>query len=159
DSTLVQSELEKLKTSDPTARARDNIEKRLAVIQGKRNKAAKAIVDLDDEEAAEPLKRELIELNGQRKALERDLASLVEDHRSWRITQQTLELLSAWTSSVGKRLNDLTYDERRTLLYALSLRAHFFRPGDPGHSDRVLVETKLPLDLPPSGSGETAGVW
>ena len=84
-----------------------------------RDRLARAVSKLDDDEAVAPLLAELQSLASQAKALRTERASLQQAASQSALDDQRLMNLATWCDRVADRLPQLTYEEKRMVLGAL----------------------------------------
>jgi site-specific DNA recombinase len=109
------------------------IERLLTDVIAKQRNAAKAIVALDDEEIAAPVRDELGLLGERRKSLEAELGALTQRAASILDDKSRLIAFSEWAHRISVNLDHLTYDERRMALEALAVSVDVFQVDDADH--------------------------
>jgi site-specific DNA recombinase len=110
------------------------IKRLLADVVAKQRNAAKAIVVLDDEEIAAPVRDELRLLGERRKGLEAELGVLAQRTASRLDDESRLVAFGEWAYRVSVNLDKLTYDERRMALEALAVSVDVFQVDDADHA-------------------------
>ena len=128
---IIAAEVARQQTVSPTADDRLALDRRLAEIDTRRQRAARAVLTLDDEEAAAPLIAEMATLVRQRRALEAERAALVARHEGWEADRDRLTDLAAWCTRVAGALPTLPYAAKRDALAALGVHAHVWRVNAP----------------------------
>ncbi len=104
-----------------------SINRRVAAIDQCRQRLARAIATLDDDDAAAPLLTELSALADQRRAAEVERQAAEAQVTQQQQARERIVGLQTWCRRVAGNLSTLTYDERRQLLDALGLRVRLFR--------------------------------
>jgi site-specific DNA recombinase len=151
DPDVITHEVERQKhDSGQTMQAeRDAVDHLLADVIVKQRNATAAILALDDEDAAAPVREALRFLSEQRKGLEAERAVLegratVED-----AGRERLAAFGEWARRVSGNLDILSYDERRMALDALGVTVDIFQVDDQ-HRPRWRVMMR-PLPVLDSG--------
>jgi site-specific DNA recombinase len=130
-----------------TKAERAAVDRLLADVIAKQRNATTAILALNDEDAAAPLRDALRFLSEQRKGLEAERAAL--EHRA-AIEVEGRERLAAfgeWAQRVSGNLDILSYDERRMALDALGVTVDIFQVDDQNHPRwRVMMHPSPILD-------------
>lgn len=107
------------------------IDRQLAGIEKQRQRAARAVAALDDEEAAAPLLVELKALAAQKRQLKIDRDTAVARLVEWKDERDRLAGLEAWCRRVAGNLPALTYAQKRDLLAALDVQVTLFQKDQP----------------------------
>lgn len=145
----IRREVAKLRTADPTLDEARGVDRALAEVRRKQEKAARAITLLD-EDAAEPLVGQLALLASQKAALERELTAIAARRALWERTQETLDRIESWRARVAINLARLTYELKRDILRAMDVRVTLW-PAD--HAPRYAIEASVPLGDEDGGAG------
>ncbi len=124
---VVAAAVERQREKDPAADDLAALDARLAAIDARRKRVARAVVALDDEDAASPLLAELTSLAGQRRTLDEERATLAARQAGREADRERLADLSAWCGRVAGNLPTLSYQERRDVLTALGVRVRVWR--------------------------------
>lgn len=137
---IIESELEKLSTEDPTAAERAGLEKRLADIERQRSNLTRGIAMIDDRDVASGLLVELQGLTHRKREVESEIQALAERHRLWSATQVDLRSLRDWRLDASANLDDLTYEEKRLLLDLLGLQIEVWKAN---HKPRFRLQMNI----------------
>lgn len=128
---IIASQLERLKQETDEQADLDAIDRQLGAVEKQRQRVARGVAVLDDDEAAAPLLVELKALAAQKQQLERDrsvaaleLANQLED-------RSRLASLVDWCQRVADNLPTLTYTQKRDLMAALDVRVTLYQKGQP----------------------------
>ncbi len=125
---IIATEVERLRASgSPAGDDLTAVDTRLAAIEARRQRVARAVVALEDEEAAEPLLAELGALAAQKRVLDAERMSLVTVQAGWEADQKRLGNLKAWCERVAGNLQALGYSDKRDALTALGVEVHVWR--------------------------------
>lgn len=90
-------------------------------MQRKLGNFVRQLGDIDDDSTAAMVKQELDMLGQQRMALDLDRETLIAERASWQYAQDRLDDIELWVSRWNTNLDDLDYDGKRDLLFALSV--------------------------------------
>jgi len=131
DPDVIRAEVERQRGTDPTTDDLAAVVGRLATMEGRRRKLARAVADLDDAESSEPLLAELSSLAAQKRALEAERVNLTAVQAGWEADQCRLADLAAWCSLVVNNLPTLSYAAKRDALVALGVQARVWRVDAP----------------------------
>lgn len=130
DETVIAREVARLREADPSTADLDAVERAIADVAKRRQRAAHLVVQLDAD-AAEPIVRELSVLAAEAQRLEGERAQVLAQQATWQAAQAQLAELTAWCRRVRANLGEFTYAERRTALEALDVRVQVYRTGSP----------------------------
>ncbi len=147
DDSVIDGELARLQTEDPTQTDLPIVERGLANVSRKQANLLRRMADIDDDGLAEAVKLELVALSTQRQMLQKERERLLERQASWRIGQDRLETLRQWRRTVATRIRSLDYEGKRLALQAVGLQAQVYRYN---HEPRFVITLSLPLS-PDSG--------
>lgn len=142
DPAIIEREVERLRTEDPTGAALAAVDKALTVVARRQEQAARAITLLDDEEAAAPLVEQLSQLARQKRELEEERRAAQLRQDLWRKGQRALDQVEAWRERAASNLCTLSYELKRDVLTALDVRVVLF-PESHGH--RFDIEASIPF--------------
>ncbi len=137
---IIESELERMTTEDPTRGDRARAEKRLIDIERQRSNLTRGIAMIDDRDVASNLLVELQHLTNRKREMESDIQALAERQRAWSSAQVDLRSLSNWRRDASANLDDLTYEERRLLFDLLGLQIEVWKAD---HKPRFLLRMNL----------------
>ncbi len=125
---IIAAEVERLRASgSPAGDDLTAVDVRLTAIEARRQRVARAVVALEDEEAAEPLLAELGALATQKRVLDAERMSLATVQAGWEADQKRLGDLKAWCERVAGNLQVLGYADKRDALTALGVEVHVWR--------------------------------
>ena len=124
---IIAAEVERQRADNPAADNLAALDGRLVAIEGRRQRAARAVVALDDDEAAAPLLAELTSLAAQKRELENERATVSMLRDGWEADRTRLADLAAWCERVAGNLPHLTYGEKRDALTALGVQVRVWR--------------------------------
>jgi site-specific DNA recombinase len=144
DGETIRAELERRLGDDPTAADVSATERAINDIVRRQTNIAKSISLIDDQEAQEPLVRELEALRSQQKALAQERDLLLSRRQNWESAQRHIDSLEAWCNQVASNLDSLDYDQRREALQAFGVRVTIYRTG---HDPRYEIRATIPLDV------------
>jgi site-specific DNA recombinase len=145
---IIAAEVERRRGQDRSATEIITLDRRLAEIAARRQRLARAISLLDDEEASAALLQETMALTDQQRVLTAERGRMAMEHSESRADQERLGDLAAWCERVAGNLDSLAYEERRMILGALGVEVKLFRSD---HDPRWEV-TMTPSPEPPSSS-------
>lgn len=146
---VIATEVEKLRTDDPTSADLEMLDARIAEISKQQVNLARVAAALDDADAIAPLAAQLEALAESKRKLADDRQDVLSRQEAWHAAQQRLDDLREWCATVASRVDILTYTQKRDALYALGVRVTVWRRD---HNPRYVVEANIPLD----GSGLVA---
>jgi site-specific DNA recombinase len=118
DPAIVARAVAEVTGADPTVERRDSAQRRLAEVERLREKAAKKIIELDDEEVSAPLEAQLHLLAGEAKERRTELAALEREQATWLRRQASLDHLEAYCRRVSANVEQLSMEEKRDVLLA-----------------------------------------
>lgn len=119
---VIAAEVERRATVNPYAADLASLDRRLDAIGRQRDRLARAVATLDDEEAVAPLLTELQSLASQAKALRGEQVILERNATQSALVHQRLVDLATWCDRVADRIPQLTYEEKRMVLGALGTK-------------------------------------
>jgi site-specific DNA recombinase len=161
---IIAAEVARQRGASPAAGDLTALEVRIAELHARRQRAARFVVTMDDDDAAAPLIAEMTALANQTRALEAERAALIALHEGWEADQARLADLATWCDHVAGNLPTLTYAAERDALAALGVQVSVWRtdhsprwemtmrlddlltPGAPGAPDTLLSGTPRCLD-------------
>lgn len=146
---VIESELEKMTTEDPTRDDRARVEKRLVDIERQRSNLTRGIAMIDDRDVASDLLIELQSLTHRKREMESELQALADRQRLWSATQVDLRSLRDWRLDASANLDDLTYEEKRLLFDLLGLQIEVWKAN---HTPRFLLHMNLSSSIVTSTS-------
>ena len=142
---IIAVEVERRQGADPFAADLAALDRRMADIAVRRQRLARAVAALDDEDAAEPLLAELRALGEQARTLETERVDLASRQAIASDEADRLDGLVAWCRRVEGNLPNLGYDERRLVLDALGARVTVWRSD---HEPRWQLDmAPVPVDV------------
>ncbi len=150
---IVGRELERLRQGDRTEPDLATLDRRLAVIERQRERIARAVASLDDDDSSAPLLAQLKVLAAQKRELAAERAIADAVRAGWEADRARLASVSEWCGRVAKNLPALTYAEKRDALVALGVGVSVFRAD---HQPRY--EITIAIDDIVSGTGSSSGV-
>lgn len=120
-----------------------SIEKRLSVVKKRQGNLVRRLADTDDDDLVEIIDAELASLTKQSTALKAELAALHLERASWEHATAQLMNLTEWCDRVAANLDQLSYDDKRQLLFALGLQVRVFEKA---HEPRWDIRLSVPID-------------
>jgi hypothetical protein len=146
-------------TEDPTATRRDLLARQAVEIERQREKLARAVATLADDEASAPLIVHLQQLAAQARAVREEQEALLEERAHWESAQVALNSLAEWCKTVAANLETLTHAERHLALTALNVSVTVWKPGthDPRWLARMHPLEHTPKQLSSSDLGAASG--
>ncbi|HEV2107404.1 MAG TPA: zinc ribbon domain-containing protein, partial [Thermomicrobiales bacterium] len=147
---IIAAEVARQRGASPAAGDLTALEARIAELHARRQRAARFVVTMDDDEAAEPLIAEMTALANQARALEAERAALIALHEGWQADQARLADLATWCERVAGNLPALTYAAKRDALAALGVQVSVWRTD---HSPRWELTMRLDDLLTPGELG------
>ena len=87
--------------------------------------------DTGDDGPATVLMRQLKDIGTERRRAVEEKRRLEELQRNTTIVYEGLLRAEVWCRSISEQLDELTYEERRAVLYGINLRVYAFRAEDP----------------------------
>lgn len=149
---IVVRELDRLRQGDPTEPDLATLDRRLAGIERQRQRIARAIASLDDEDASAPLLAQLKALAAQKRELAEERAITDAIRAGWEADRARLASVSDWCGRIAEKLPTLTYAEKRDALVALGVSVSVFRAD---HLPRY--EITIAIDDLVSSTGSSFG--
>jgi site-specific DNA recombinase len=143
---VIHDELSRLQRDDPTDADVELLDKALADIQRKKQRAAKNLTLFDDEEDAAPLVREIKRLREQEESYQCERETLIARRAQWEQAQEHVSQIVQWCSRVASRLDELTYQQKRMALEALGVKVKLYRHN---HDPRYVIEANVRIDNSP----------
>jgi site-specific DNA recombinase len=141
---IVEQEVNRLRKADPAADDLAAVNRVLADIERQSANIARAMAQIDDDEAAAPLIAQLSELKQRRQSMRAEMARIETRHAEWQDTQLALDSLIEWTSVIGRNLDAMTWTERRLAMDALGVKVTVYPHG---HEPRFVITADIPLEL------------
>jgi site-specific DNA recombinase len=128
---IIALQLERLQQQSDSGADIEALDRQLRVVEKQRQRIARGVAALDDDEVAAPLLVELRALAAQKRQLEADrtaAAKRVTDHQEH---QDQLTSLMDWCRRVSDNLATLNYAQKRDLLAALDVKVTLYQKGQP----------------------------
>lgn len=147
---IIAAEVERQRVVSPAAGDLAVLDARIKQLHTRRQRAARFVVTIDDDEAAGPLIAEMTALANQARSLEAERAALTALHDGWQADQTRLADLATWCERVAGNLPTLTYTAKRDALAALGVQVHVWRKD---HSPRWEMTMRLDDLLTPAAPG------
>jgi len=141
---IIARELKKLERRDATKADLSSIERSLAENARKRSNLIASLADLDDEDTRNEIKKAMATLAEQRRELEATRDEIAGRQDAWVRAQEQLGGIQAWCRSVAKRVESLSYDDRRLALTALGVKVRVYRSGG---DKRWEIEARIGMDI------------
>jgi site-specific DNA recombinase len=141
---IVEQEVNRLREADPASDDKVAVNRVLADIERQSTNIARAIAQIDDDEAAAPLISQLTELKQRRQSMLSEMERIEARHIQWEETQLALDSLIEWTRVVSRNLGAMTWAERRLAMDALGICVTVY-PRD--HEPRFVINAELPLEV------------
>jgi site-specific DNA recombinase len=153
---IIEHELERLRTADPTEADMQTIDRAILSLTKNQTRIARSVAVLDDEDAAAPLLAELKTLGGQRKRLENEREGLIQRRASWEMEQARIEVVKAMVrDALPDTIAEADYDDKRRALDALGIMVTLYRVG---HEPRWEITTAIaPSPAPPHACADVVG--
>ncbi len=142
---IIAAEVARRRCQDPFAAELVVIDRRLAEIATRRQRLARAVAALDDEETSAPLLQEAKALAEQKQVLAAEREHMATLRAESQADDDRLATLAAWCARVAGNLDTLSYQERRMVLEALGVAVKLFRAD---HTPRWEL-TMAPLPMSP----------
>lgn len=142
DRTLIEREVERMYTHDPTRADIAAIDRRLSEIDRQRGNLTRRLALFDDDEAAAPLVAEIGMLTEGRRQLEAERAALLAERENWSAAQLQLGDIARWFETVAVNLDNLDYAGKRLALEALGVETHVFAKD---HAPRYEIKARIAL--------------
>jgi hypothetical protein len=139
---IIEREVERLRTEDPTIADRSTVERSLAAVTQQQTNLTRAVAALADPDASAPLLEAMKATGVRKRALEAERNALEERHEVWAATQIEVGPLAPWIARVAANLDTMTYEEKRNLLTLLRVQVTVF-PKD--HTPRYEIRAAVPL--------------
>jgi site-specific DNA recombinase len=139
---IIEREVERLRTDDPTVADRAAVEQSLAAITKQQTNLTRTIATLDDADASAPLVDALKAAGARKRELEAECAALEARREAWAATQMDVGPLAPWIARVAANLDTMTYDEKRDLLATLRVRVTVYPMA---HTPRWQITAAVPL--------------
>lgn len=124
---IISTEVQRRQSSDPFKNDLASFERRLKSIETRRQRLARAIAALDDEDASSPLLAELKQLSAEARELNIERSTLVVQAKLRETDTNMLVSMKTWCGRVAQNLQTLNYKERRLILEALGVSVKVFK--------------------------------
>jgi len=145
DPQVIERELAKLQTSNPTTHDLATCEARLASIIEQQSHLAHNAARLSGT-AADPLLANLERLDAERKDVEAEREKLLDQQTAWEARRSHLLSVQQWRAKVASRLDrEPTREQKRDVFRAVELEVRVYRSNDPDH-DKYEIDANIPLD-------------
>src|SRR5260370_6186083 len=146
DSEVLDREIAKLQTSDPTTHDLETCEARLASIVEQQRNLAHNAARLSGT-AADPLLLLRQRLDAERKDVEAEREKLLDQQAAWEARRARLLSVQQWRAKVVGRLDwqTATRERKRDVFRAVELEVRVYRSNDPDH-DKYEIDANIPLD-------------
>ena len=148
---IIAAEVERQRGASPAIGDLAALDARITEIDTRRQRAARFVVTMADDDAAAPLVAEMTTLANQKRALEAERAALTALHEGWEADQARLTDLALWCERVTDTLPTLTYAAKRDALAALGVQVNVWRSD---HAPRWEMTMRID-DLLTPGAPET----
>ena len=148
---MIERELDRMEQNDPTVAKAQAVERTVVSVQRKSENLARAPALLDDPEAAAPV----VALRSQERALRAERDRILGRRASWAAGRERIASTKTWCRKVGARLDQMTYDQKRTALDALGVQVRVWKSR---HDSRYLITAGVPLD-PPGQIGQDSMLY
>ena len=146
---LILEELRRYRTADPTAEDVAAVDRRIRELERQQSNLVRRMAVIDDDDIVALVMGELDSLKVQQRLhTERD--RITARRSSWEQAQHHIDNVEQWVATVSANLEDLTREEKRTLLAALDVRVKVWRTD---HDPRYVIEAAVPLEINPQMSG------
>lgn len=127
DPDIIAMEVQRRQTTDPFTNDLASFDRRLKSIEARRQRLARAIAALDDEDASAPLLAELKQLSAEARQLGAERSVFAAQAKARELDTRMLVSLKTWCGRVAKNLQTLSYKEKRLILEALGVSVRVFR--------------------------------
>lgn len=148
DPKIIERELAKMQTSDPTAADLRSCEARLRDISEQQAHLAHNAARLSGS-AADPLLADLERLDSERKKVQADRLDLLDQQATWQARRSHLLSVQQWRERVARRLGassrEPRREQKREAFRAVELAVRLYRRDDPDH-DQYEIDANIPLD-------------
>ncbi len=124
---IIATEVKRRQSSDPFKNDLASFERRLKTIETRRQRLARAIAALDDEDASAPLLAELKQLSAEARELKVERSVLAAQAKARETDTHMLASMKTWCGRVSKNLLTMSYKEKRLVLEALGVSVKVFR--------------------------------
>ncbi len=130
---IIAAELERRRGRSVVEEDLTSLDSRLATIEQRRQRVARAVVAIQDDEAASPLIAELKSLTNQKRDLQAERESLLASRTLAEADRERLLSLAEWCNRVTANLPGLSYRDKRDVLSSLNVQV---RVWPSNHSPR-----------------------
>ena len=145
---IIAAEVARRKECDPCPGDVAAVDRRLTTIAEQRSRLARAVANVDDDEASAPLISELCVLAEQAKGLQKERAALLAQASASAANRERLADLATWCARVAGNLPNLTYGERRMILEALGVRVKVYRADHTPRWEITMAPAPVPSPSP-----------
>ncbi|MDQ3780471.1 MAG: recombinase family protein [Chloroflexota bacterium] len=128
---IIAFQLERLQEESDSGADVEALDRHVSSVEKQRQRIARGVAALDDDEAAAPLLVELKALAAQKRQLEADRIAAVKRFTDRQEHRDRLTNLMDWCRRVADNLATLTYAQKRDLLFALDVKVRLFQKGQP----------------------------
>lgn len=139
---LIEREVAKLRTADPTEGPREAVARQLATTSKQIDTLSRRVATIEDDVVVAPLLAHLKELATTRRELEAERDRLDAQHAEWRELQGSLDRLTMSFHEQAEVLDRLDWQGRRDRMRALGVRVDVFKDG---HTPRWVFGCRIPL--------------
>jgi site-specific DNA recombinase len=128
---IIALQLERLQQQSDSGADIEALDRQLRAVEKQRQRIARGVAALDDDEAAAPLLVELRALAAQKRQLEAERTATAKRVTDRQEHQDRLISLMDWCRRVSDNLATLNYAQKRDLLAALDVKVTLYQKGQP----------------------------
>lgn len=128
---IITLQLEQLQHDHDSGADLEALNRQLGAIEKQRQRIARSVMALDDDEAAAPLLIELKSLAAQKRQLDAERVASEKRFADRQDHHDRLMSLMEWCRRVAGNLATLTYQQKRDLIAALDVNVRLFQKGQP----------------------------
>ena len=141
DEETIAQEWARLQTDDPTKNDLKAIDRSIAETDRQQRNLVDQLANLGST-VARVVSEKLAALERQRESLLIERDAILARQRAWQEARARLGELTAWCQNVSRKLDTLTYDEKRLALDALGVTVKVWAKG---HNPRWEAQGSIPL--------------
>jgi site-specific DNA recombinase len=143
DPQVIAIELERLRKVDPTGDDLRAVDRALTELERQQGNLLNAIRLIEDSDSLSVLTSQLTTMRSQRSALLIDREQLLVRQQTWSSTQSSITQLASWCKTIGTRVDDMSWAEKRVTLDALGVHITLFPHTK---NPRFVITADLPIE-------------
>jgi site-specific DNA recombinase len=128
---IIALQLERLQQESDSGADVEALDRQVSAVEKQRQRIARGVAALDDDEAAAPLLVELKALAAQKRQLEAERIAAAQRFTDQQQHRDRLTSLMDWCQRVADNLATLSYAQKRDLLAALDVKVKLYQKGLP----------------------------